>query len=154
MPEDASQLVLSVGGNNALLRLEVIGTPVASTLEAMMLLAGAIRELRRDYRKAVEACLARDLPLVLCTIYNGNFPNPNFQESVEVALAAVNDVIIRTAVENDLKVIDLRLVCTAPADYVNEIEPSDAGGAKIARAIARAVTEPAHTVRGARVVGG
>jgi hypothetical protein len=35
--------------------------------------------------------------------------------------------------------IELRHVCTEPADYANPIEPSVRGGAKIARAIARAV---------------
>jgi hypothetical protein len=39
-------------------------------------------------------------------------------------------------------VIDLRLICDERADYsaVSPIEPSAAGGGKIARAIARAVT--------------
>jgi hypothetical protein len=36
-------------------------------------------------------------------------------------------------------VIELRLVCSEPEDYANPIEPSVQGGAKIARAIARAV---------------
>jgi hypothetical protein len=36
-------------------------------------------------------------------------------------------------------VIDLRLVCTEPADYANEIEPSGPGGRKIAAAVARSV---------------
>jgi len=38
-------------------------------------------------------------------------------------------------------VVELRLVCSEPADYANPIEPSVRGGAKIARAVARAVTE-------------
>jgi hypothetical protein len=37
--------------------------------------------------------------------------------------------------------IDLRLVCNEAADYANPIELSVAGGAKIARAITRLVTQ-------------
>jgi hypothetical protein len=38
-------------------------------------------------------------------------------------------------------VIELRAVCSRPEDYANPIEPSSAGGEKIARAIARLVAE-------------
>ena len=50
---------------------------------------------------------------------------------------AFNDVILRVAFESKLQVIDLRLVCTEPADYANPIEPSSLGGEKIARAMMR-----------------
>lgn len=56
-----------------------------------------------------------------------------------VALMMFNDVILRTAFERGLSVIDLRLVCTEQEDYANPIEPSGQGGRKIADAIARAV---------------
>lgn len=39
-----------------------------------------------------------------------------------------------------LDVIDLRAVCDLPQDDANPIEPSSAGSAKIARAIARVAT--------------
>jgi hypothetical protein len=44
-----------------------------------------------------------------------------------------------------VSLLDLRLICTAEADYANPIEPSVVGGAKIAAAIARAVREPECT---------
>jgi hypothetical protein len=37
---------------------------------------------------------------------------------------------------HDITLIDLRLVCDSDLDFANPIEPSVAGGAKIARAIA------------------
>jgi hypothetical protein len=49
-------------------------------------------------------------------------------------------------------VIDLRLVCTEPSDYANPIEPSGAGGRKIAAAIAAAIGV-AERPAGARVFG-
>jgi hypothetical protein len=152
LPPNATHLLLSVGGNNALLRAEVLDIPVASSGEALLLLSEVAREFELSYREVVHACLSRNLPLVTCTIYHGNFPDSNYQQRVSVALTVFNDVIIRVAAENTLKVIDLRLVCTSQSDYANPIEPSASGGAKIAQAIVIAVTEPTHHTRGANVV--
>lgn len=149
---DATHLLLSVGGNNALLCAHVLDAPVTSSAQALLLLSDVAREFESAYRRTVNDCLSLSLPLVVCTIYNGNFPDADYQQRVAVALTVFNDVIIRVAVENGLKVIDLRLVCTSPDDYANPIEPSAAGGAKIARAIVRAVTEAAAPGRGAYVL--
>jgi hypothetical protein len=151
---DATHLLLSVGGNNALLRADVLETPVSSSGEALLLLFEVVREFELTYRQAVTACLGFHLPLVVCTVYHGNFPDANYQQRVAVALTVFNDVIIRVAIENRLKVIDLRLVCTSADDYANPIEPSASGGEKIAQAIVRAVMEPAHSLRGADVLAG
>ena len=153
LPEDASQLLLSVGGNNALLCGYVLDTPVTSTADALRLLSALARDFELAYRRVVQACVDTTLPLVVCTIYHGNFPDPDYQQRAAVALTVFNDVIIRVAMEQRLRVIDLRSVCTSPGDYANPIEPSVQGGVKIAQAIVRAVTEPAHSERGANLVG-
>ena len=57
-----------------------------------------------------------------------------------MALALFNDVIIQVAMENRLRILDLRTVCNSPEDYANPIEPSSNGGVKIAEAIIRVVT--------------
>jgi hypothetical protein len=154
LPDDVTHLVLSVGGNDALLRADLLDTPVSSTAGALLLMDGAAAAFSSTYARAIDACLARELPLVLCTIYNGNFPEFDLQARARVALSVFNDVIIATAVRQTLKVIELRAVCTTADDYANTIEPSSKGGAKIAAAIVRAVTEPMASVRGAQVVGG
>ena len=148
IPADATHLVLSVGGNDALMRADVLETPVASSAEAFLLLADAAADFERSYRAAVTAVLVRGLPLIVCAIYNASFPEADYQRCVQVAVAAYDDVIIRVATEHGLSVIDLRPVCCDPADYVLDIEPSAAGGARIAAAIFRAITEPdAHCAR-------
>jgi hypothetical protein len=152
IPSGATHLLLSVGGNNALLRADILETPVTSTSEALLMLSAVVRDFEQSYRRAVEACLSLNLPLTVCTVYHGNFPDTNYQQRVVVALTVFNDVIIRVATENNLKVIDLRLVCTSAEDYANPIEPSASGGAKIARAIVRAINEPACPGRGANIV--
>lgn len=152
LPTDATHLLLSVGGNNALMCSHVLDAPVASSAEALILLGSVGHDFELAYRALLQECLALGLPLVICTIYHGNFPDPDYQQRVAVALTVFNDVILRVGAENRLKVIDLRLVCNSAQDYANPIEPSVIGGAKIAAAIVRAVTEPAHAARGANVV--
>lgn len=154
LPPDATHLVLSVGGNNALMRQDILDKPVRSTAEAFSMFYRAVHEFENAYRKALDQCLDASLPLTLCTIYNGRFPDVAYQQRATVAIAAFNDAIIRLGVEKQLKVIELRHICNRDEDYANPIEPSSAGGAKIAKAIVRAVTEPPGVRRGARVVAG
>ena len=149
LPSGATHLVLSVGGNNALLRAEILEAPVSSSAEAYLLLGRTAEEFRAQYANLIESCLSRALPLVVCTIYNGNFPDPQYQAAVRVALAAFNDAIVSTAVEHQLAVIELRRVCNLPAHFANPLEPSVVGGERIAGAIARALLESAGS--GARI---
>ena len=46
-------------------------------------------------------------------------------------------IILGYALQHRLDVIELRAICSEPADYANPIEPSGHGGRKIAQAIAR-----------------
>ena len=150
---DATHLVLSVGGNDALMRQNLLDTPVRSSAEALDRLALAAREFEASYRRALEACLQRRLPLVACTIYNGNFPDPGHRQRVAFALAGFNDVIIRLALEKRLRVLELRQICRRPEDYANAIEPSSQGADNIARAILRTLAETEAPRRGALLLG-
>jgi len=139
IPADASQLVVSVGGNDALGSLPILQEPVRSIAEGLELMSEQSRRFEADYRNAVTAVLRRGFPTTICTIYYGNFPDPLTQRITRQALTMYNDVIIRVALDHGLPVIDLRLVCTEPGDYFNPIEPNGPGGKKIALAIAHAV---------------
>ena len=76
------------------------------------------------------------------------------QVSLQSAAAIRSRFIERygVAFEHALTIIDLRLVCNDPRDYANPIEPSSRGGAKIARAIWRAIELPAPSEGVARVL--
>ena len=139
VPEDASHLVISVGGNDALGNSDILEMRVRSTAEALELFHERVEEFEESYRSAIHEVLELGRPATLCTIYNGNLPDPEYARNARVALALFNDAILRTAFELRLPVIELRLVCSEPADYANPIEPSGPGGRKIAMAIARAV---------------
>jgi hypothetical protein len=154
LPPDATHLVLSAGGNDAMMRAEVLDAPVRSSAQALELLADAAASFEAAYRRCIDACLARGLPLIVSTIYNGNFSDAGYQRRVTAALCAFNDAILRVAVQQRLAVLDLRLICSTPADYANPIEPSAQGGAKIAQAIVHAVTQPGPAGRGALLLAG
>ena len=152
VPSDATHLVLSVGGNNALLVAEVLDTPVSSTAEAFRLMADVREQFEAEYSSAVDACLRLGLPLTVCTVYSGNFPDADFNRRAGIALAVFNDVILQAALARSLDIIDLRAVCTLPTDFANPIEPSAAGGSKIASTIVRFVAQK-EPWRGTRVSG-
>ena len=154
LPTDATHLVLSAGGNDALIQSSVLDIPASSTAQAVGFLADVAMQFEKEYRITVQACLRPRLPLTVCTIYNGCFPDREYQRIVSTALTVFNDAILRVAIEHGLPVIDLRAVCANPEDYANPIEPSSVGGQKIARAIAALTTEPQSYAAATRIVSG
>ena len=144
LPADATHLVLSVGGNDAIMNSNLLLQPLGSTASALQELAEVSQHFESNYRRAVAACRQPGLPLTLCTIYNGNFPDASYQRLATTALMLFNDPILRVAFQFHLPVLDLRFLCSAPADYANPIEPSSTGGAKITRAIVDSLLHPAN----------
>jgi hypothetical protein len=138
LPPDATRAVVSIGGNDALLNVDILSLPVSSTREALHLFGSRASKFEGSYRAAVSRAAERVPNLTVCTIYNGNLPADQ-APSARVALMLFNDAILRVAFQLRLAVVDLRLICTHPSDYANPIEPSGSGGAKIARGIASAL---------------
>ena len=138
VPADASHLVVAIGGNDALQNSDLLATRVKSSAETLALFADRLEQFEADYRAAIDAVAALGRPMTVCTIYNGALDPPQ-AVLARVGLMMFNDVILRTAFDRRLDVIELRAICTEPEDYANPIEPSGRGGLKIARAIARAI---------------
>ena len=139
LPPDASHLVVSVGGNDALRHSSVLDEGARSVAGAVNALGEVREQFQHEYRAMLDAVTARRLPTVVCTIYDANYPDPLRQRLVVTGLTIFNDVITRAAFARGLPLIDLRLICDEAADYANPIEPSVQGGGKIARAIAALV---------------
>jgi lysophospholipase L1-like esterase len=133
IPKEATQIVLSIGGNDALTHQDLLYENLQGS-RVLSILADAADEFGINYEKTVQMVRPLGKSLCLCTIYNGNLPK-EISQAAKAAIAVFNDRIY--AVANDLKlpVIDLRRVCTETTDYANPIEPSGAGGAKIAKRI-------------------
>jgi len=151
VPRDATHLVVSAGGNDALGASGVLGMPARVVGEAVAMLAEAQDAFEASYAAMLAPILALGLPTALCTIYD----TPSFAAEhriIKAALSLFNDRISRAAFAKGLPLVDLRLICSEDEDYGNPIEPSVQGGDKIARAIARLAAGPEEDWRRSLVV--
>lgn len=139
LPADATHLVVSAGGNDALEHSGLLEATFLTGPELIVRLTEAQAEFRRDYQELLRAVWATGLPLILCTVYDSI---PEFPAEAMTALGVFNDAILREAFRAGLPVLDLRLLCDEARDYssVSPIEPSKHGGFKIVRGIIRILT--------------
>lgn len=139
LPADATHLIVSVGGNDALGHADFLGARVASTAEALLGLAEISARFEREYRAMLSEVLARGLPTAICTIYYPRFPDATFQKAALTALTVFNDAIVRAALVHGIPLLDLRFVCTEDDDYADPIEPSARGGDLLSASVANLV---------------
>lgn len=134
IPETATQLVVSVGGNDAIQYIPIFCNPVSNVGEALLRLSDIRNEFQQNYRKMLSHVMDFNLPVAVCTIYNSV---PGLGVIEQTALALFNEIILQEAFAARLPIIDLRLICDEEADYssISPIEPSHRGGQKIAWAI-------------------
>jgi lysophospholipase L1-like esterase len=139
LPADATHLILSVGGNDALGSGDYLDLRAGSTAEALLGLTEIVDGFERRYHAMLAEVLAQGLPTAICTIYYPRFPDATLQKIAVTALTVFNDCIIRSAFFHRIPLVDLRFVCTEVCDYANPIEPSARGGEKMAQAIVETV---------------
>ena len=136
MPDDATHIVLSIGGNDALwCRGNLFELPVANVAEGLSLLSEVHGEFGQAFASLLDDIGRRyNLPVAICTIYD---QIPDLSPEERAGLCVFNDVITRNALRKGLPLIDLRTLCVKASDYssISSIEPSQSGGAKIADAI-------------------
>jgi len=150
LPNDATHLFISVGGNDALGGINVFTEPVANVGEALIYLNTMRNQFEVQYKEMLQHALSQELPLTVCSIYYPRFHSQNlervfpdgngvngetFQQMAMAALANFNDAIFWEAFLLKVPLIDLRVLCDEDEDFANPIEPSAVGGQKIARAI-------------------
>jgi lysophospholipase L1-like esterase len=139
IPSDATHLIISAGGNDALGYSSILGAPSRSMAESLAQLAHIRDEFQARYKAAIAGVFARRLPTAVCTIYDPRYVDPRQRRLSATALTIINDVIIRQAIQLGAPILDLRVICDEDADFANPIEPSSHGGWKIAGAIASLV---------------
>jgi hypothetical protein len=141
IPKEASHLVVSVGGNDALGHVGILGESAQSAAEVLNRLADVSEGFQEQYHAMLHQILSYRLPTAICTIYYPRLPDRQSQRIAVAALTIFNDVIVREAFMAGVPLLDLRLICNEDADYANEIEPSVAGGEKITDVILQVVAE-------------
>ena len=140
IPQDASHLVLSVGGNDALGCIPGLETSASSVKQGLVLLSQIKTDFEVSYRALISTLLNLNRPLMVCTVYDHV---PGLPTELKTALGLFNDVILHEAIHRGLPVLDLRMICTEPGDYsvISPIEPSSQGGAKLAARLVAALTQ-------------
>ncbi len=141
VPDDATHLVLSAGGNDALwMAGNIFARESKDVRSSLQQIAELLVSFKSEYRRLIYALRELRLPLVTCTVYDSV---PGLDSSETTGLCLFNDTITRAAFELGTILIDLRTICNESSDYssVSPIEPSASGGGKIARAILSALSE-------------
>ena len=131
LSRDATHLIISCGGNDALRSVDVLNERVTTVGEALNRLSEVRLLFQSNYRKMLLAGLKFRKPIAVCTVYD---KVPGLEENAATALSLFNEIILKEAFALKIPVIDLRLVCTEVSDYsqLSPIEPSSSGGEKIA----------------------
>ncbi len=127
--------VLSVGGNDAINHIDILEQPTLNSGLVLEHLDAMAESFQQQYEGVVRAVAQHASRVILCTIYEVQLEPPVFAKRVRVPLAVLNDRILRTAAKLGFDTLELRTVCTEPTDFVQQIEPSPQGAAKIAKAI-------------------
>jgi hypothetical protein len=110
LPRDASHLIVSVGGNDALLASGVLDERATSVADALEKLAAIGDRFSGDYSAMLVRALAGALPTAVCTIYEPRFSQSARRRVAATALTLLNDRITREAFSRGLTLIDLRLI--------------------------------------------
>ncbi len=136
LPDDATHLFVSSGGNDALGHASILNQPAGSVAEVLEQFTSIRTSFQQTYRQMIETLTDLNKPLAVCTVYDCV---PGMEGSPMTALAVFNEIILREAFIAKVPVIDLRLICSEPSDYseISAIEPSALGGEKIVQAIVR-----------------
>lgn len=131
-------MVVSMGGNDLWPLPMLMPRRTDTTMEFLGWVTTQARDFEKKYGLALAELCALGHDVSVCTVYGAGLPGEK-GERFRTLLGVFDDLIVRAARQRALRVIELRDVCVEPSDFVNSIEPSAAGGQKIAGAIARAV---------------
>src|SRR5829696_6653681 len=75
VPGDGTDLVISIGGNDALGFSTVLGAPSRSVADTLEQLAAIRGEFARSYGRMIETVRQRGLSIAVCTIYDPRYPD-------------------------------------------------------------------------------
>jgi len=133
IPDHATDLILSVGGNDALGYAHLV-QQLEKPADIQKLLLTPLARFRSEYSDLLDRLTDLELNLRVMTIYTQiPFPEDTWRQYVPVALSGFNQVIVEEAVKRNVAVLRIDQVCNEEADYsaVSPIEPSVQGGQKI-----------------------
>jgi len=140
LPDDSTHLVLSIGGNDLLAEAGVLARAAGTVGQGMLMMAEIRDRFESGYGALLEAVAATGRPAMVCTVYEPRFPDSTLRRAATTALCLFEDVIICSARRMGMPIVEMRAVCSDDADFANPIEPSQAGGEKIAGTLCNIIT--------------
>lgn len=137
---DVTHIVLSIGGNDLLERIEVLFEDSTFTFAGALEKAVLFLEpIKKNYDSIINELVKTNAKILLCTIYDGELEKDPILKTIKtqgLALTGLlNDYISVLGRRYNLDVLELREIFTETEDYANPIEPSHIGGEKFARSI-------------------
>tara|TARA_B100001741_G_C16516842_1_gene582647 strand:- start:433 stop:1056 length:624 start_codon:yes stop_codon:yes gene_type:complete len=140
IPKDATDLVLSIGGNDLLHEIDFLFQNILyKPNKALKKVGSLLSPIISRYETIVRNLSNHRANLLLCTIYEGDLVNSDELNSVidssKTMVSLFNDAIYRNGKKFKVDVLELRDIFVSPEDYANPIEPSHIGGGKLAKAI-------------------
>ena len=158
IPADATHLVLSSGGNDALSVAGLLTEEFTPQPGLFTRLAEVQERFHKHYSGLLERLARTGRPVLVCTIYDAcpgmgrHFLRPTADpiepavraeidrhvgRVIRTMLSIFNDVIVRQATRQRMPVVELRDLLTEPEDFsdLSPIEPSARGGQKLADAL-------------------
>jgi hypothetical protein len=145
IPNDATHVFISCGGNDALRIISILNKPVESVGHAMDVFTDVKNQFEERYSRMVLAVSKKVGKVTICTVHDSV---PEYTTRALTALSMFNEVILKEAFRINAPVIDLRLACNEAQDYspVSPIEPSVHGAKKISDLIVRVTQEHSFSV--------
>ena len=136
---NTSHIVLSIGGNDLLQKLDIMFNETSGMIESLEIASQTIEEIKSRYEEILIHLKNLNQPVLLCTIYEGDLQSDQYLAEVEeagkVLLGMMNDTIHFLGKKHSIEVLELRNIFTEVSDYANPIEPSHKGGEKLAKEI-------------------
>jgi hypothetical protein len=91
LPDDATHLIVSCGGNDALGHASILNESAGSVAEVLEHFTSIRTSFQRTYRQMIETLADLKKPLAVCTVYDCV---PGMEGSPMTALAIFNEIIL------------------------------------------------------------
>lgn len=141
LPADATDLIVSVGGNDALGHSDLL-SQVGAPSDLPRVLYGPVAKFRAKYAAMLDLLTPISVRLKVCTIYTAiPFEKPLWRAFAPAAIGVFNQAILDEAGVREIPVLRLDELCVEASDYsaLSPIEPSAKGGQKIVDLIIRSL---------------
>jgi hypothetical protein len=151
IPEGATHLVVTMGGDNLIDQLTYVDAPASTTKESLIIMSALSEQFRKLYNESLQSILKLGIPTIACTMHDPHFDDDTILAVSVVALQVFNDCIYQEASQAGIPLIELRSICNKEADFANSIELSAVGGQKLADVIERVLESHDFSIKRTQV---